>query len=99
MEAACLVLYRQYCNSQYDCKLTTTSIELLSRKMSATRSRLLLQKKQKARLARVIFRLQEELLVIAEDIANTDKQLREKPAAEEVELLQENVSVWKGGEA
>lgn len=87
------MLYRQYCNSQYDCKLTATSIELLSRKLSATRCRLLLQKKQKERLSRVIFRLQEELLVIAEDIANTDKQLRDKPGADEMELLQENVGV------
>ena len=60
-EADCLVLYRQYCDSQYDCKLTGTSIELLTRKMSATRRHLLLRKKQKTYLTHLIFRLQEEL--------------------------------------
>lgn len=93
------MLYRQYCNSQYDCKLTATSIELLSRKLSATRSRLLLQKKKKSALTWVIFRLQEELVVVAEDISDTDKKLREKPSADEAELLQENVGLWRRCEA
>lgn len=89
------MLYRQYCDSQYDCKLTDTSIELLKRKMSATRRHLLLRKKQKTYLTHLIFRLQEELMVIAGDVARVDKQLKEEGNGESTELLQENVGVWR----
>ena len=56
---------------------------------------MVLRKKQKTYLTHLIFRLQEELMVIAGDVARVDKQLKGEANGESTELLQENVGVWR----
>ena len=93
------MLYSQFCDSKYEHKLSTTSIELMSRKLMVSRRQLLRRRKQKTLLSNLIFRLKEEMMVMAGDIAAVDRKLREADSEETAAFLRDTVALREESEA
>ena len=64
-----------------------------------SRRQLLMRRKQKALLRNLIFRLKEEMLVMAGDVATLDRKLKEADSEETVAFLQDTVALRGGREA